>query len=215
MERSRVAIVIPAFNEAFSVATVIKSVSKYGIPIVVDDGSEDLTYEVASFSEAIVVRHSKNLGYDKALNSGFKKGYEIGVEIFVTIDADGQHNPELIKEFIDSIDKGADITIGARNRKQRLAEFIFGFYTFILYGIKDPLCGMKAYRLKVYLEQGFFDSLNSVGTQLMIFAVKKKYKVDQIAIHVKTREGKSRFGNLISANLKILSALLRVIFFVR
>ena len=151
MERSRVAIVIPAFNEAFSVATVIKSVSKYGIPIVVDDGSEDMTYEVASFSEAIVVRHSKNLGYDKALNSGFKKGYEIGVEIFVTIDADGQHNPELIKEFIDSIDKGADITIGARNRKQRLAEFIFGFYTFILYGIKDPLCGMKAYRLKVYL----------------------------------------------------------------
>lgn len=215
MERSRVAIVIPAFNEALTVAEVVKAVIEYGIPIVVDDGSSDDTSEAASSSGAIVVRHPKNLGYDAALNSGFEKANEIGVEIVITIDADGQHNTKLIKEFIDSIDNGADITIGARNKKQRLAEFVFAFYSFILFGIKDPLCGMKAYRMKVYLNQGFFDSLSSVGTQLTIFAVKKKYKINQIAIHVVGREGKSRFGNSILANLKILRALLKVIIFVK
>ena len=80
MDKHRVGIVIPAFNESATISGIVESVSKYGIPIVVDDGSEDNTAELSSKSGAVVTSHKRNLGYDEALNSGFKKVAEMEVE---------------------------------------------------------------------------------------------------------------------------------------
>jgi len=63
---------------------------------VVDDGSSDGTAKIAQGEGATVVSYSVNRGYDAALESGFCKAAEIGCELVVTIDADGQHNPDLI-----------------------------------------------------------------------------------------------------------------------
>ncbi len=207
MERSRVAIVIPALNESSTVAEVVRSVIAYGIPIVVDDGSKDRTYEEANAAGAIVVRHERNLGYDEALNSGFKKAKDLGVEFILTIDADGQHNSKLIETFIKSASLGIDVVIGVRNKKQRLAETLFGFYAFAFYQIKDPLCGMKCYTTKVYSDLGYFDSYCSVGTELVLFAARKKYKIFQINMKVKSRKDKTRFGNVLFGNWKIIRSL--------
>ena len=208
MDRSRIAIVIPALNESATIAAIVTAAKEYGIPIVVDDGSTDATAELAKQSGAVVVSHSINRGYDGALNSGFLKASEIGCELVITVDADGQHNPLLIQKFVDAIDAGADVVVGVRSRKQRLAEYIFAFYSSLRFGIKDPLCGMKAYRIAVFNALGHFDAYGSVGTELTIFAARNSYQIKQVLFDVRERQGKSRFGQVFAGNIKIFRAML-------
>lgn len=208
MDKCRVGIVIPALNESATIVGIVEAVVKYGVPIVVDDGSSDSTGALALNSGAVVVAHKDNRGYDEALNSGFNKAAELGSEIIVTVDADGQHDPLLIEKFIAEIDLGFDVVVGVRNKRQRFAEHLFAWYTFLRFGINDPLCGMKAYKTSVYAKLGYFDSYGSVGTQLMIFAAKRKYHIGQVSFKVRERADESRFGKIISANLKIIRAML-------
>jgi len=215
MDRSRVGIVIPAFNESATIAAVVALVGHYGMPIVVDDGSSDATAELAKYNGAVVVAHKRNCGYDDALNSGFIKADEIICEVIITVDADGQHDPSLIQHFIDEIDAGMDVVVGVRSRKQRLAEHIFALYTNLRFGIKDPLCGMKAYRATVYEALGHFDSYSSIGTELTIYAAKKGYRLSQIPFIVRERKDQPRFGRVLVANYKILRALVLSIWHVK
>jgi glycosyltransferase involved in cell wall biosynthesis len=208
MDKYRVGIVIPALNESATIVEIVETVKKYGRPIVVDDGSTDNTAELALKSGAVVVVHEVNRGYDAALNSGFKTGAKLDMQVFITIDADGQHNPELIQKFIEAIDSGADIVVGIRSRRQRLCEHLFAWYSSLLWGVKDPLCGMKAYRATLYNKLGHFDAYGSIGTELMIFAAKNGYQFKQIKFDVRERSGESRFGQVLSANFKILRAMM-------
>jgi len=207
MDRSRVGIVIPALNESATIETVVKATLAYGMPIVVDDGSVDNTLQLATDAGAFVVSHKKNFGYDFALDSGFIKAVELGAEIIITVDADGQHEPSLIQKFIDKIDAGSDIVVGVRNERQRFSEHIFAWYTSFYFGIKDPLCGMKAYRKVVYDSLGHFDSYRSIGTELMIFAAKNHFKFEEVLIEVLPRKGQSRFGHMLTGNYKIIRAM--------
>lgn len=208
MDRSRVAIVIPALNESATIANIVETVKRYGMPIVVDDGSTDNTADLVILAGGILVSHECNLGYDAALNSGFRKASEIACEVVITMDADGQHDPSLINKFIEHIAAGADVVVGTRDVRQRLAEHVFGWYTRNRFGIYDPLCGMKAYKIRIYQLLGHFDNYGSIGTELVIFAAKNGCQIDQIPLQVKKRKGKSRFGQAILGNLKIFRALL-------
>lgn len=111
-------IVIPAYNEARSIAQVIEEVKKE-IPeakiVVVDDGSTDNTSSLASQHGAIVLRHVVNRGQGAALQTGDEYALDKGAEIVVHFDADGQHQAEDIKKMIEPIRKGeADIVLGSR-----------------------------------------------------------------------------------------------------
>lgn len=215
MDKYRVGIVIPALNESATIAGIVIEVVKYGLPIVVDDGSTDKTAELAIQSGAFLISHEENQGYDAALNSGFDKAAELGTEIIITVDADGQHDPSLLQKFIDAIDSGADVVVGIRSHRQRFAEHLFAWYTGLRFGLKDPLCGMKAYRTNVYKALGHFDSYGSVGTELLLFAAKKGYRVGQIEFDVRDRSGESRFGQILSGNYKIIRAMILSIGFIK
>lgn len=208
MGRYQVGIVIPALNEAQTIAGIVESVKIYGLPIVVDDGSTDHTAKLAMQAGAVVISHPENLGYDFALNTGFKKAAEFGSEIIITVDADGQHNPLLIQQFINAMTDGADVVVGLRSQRQRFAESIFAWYTNFRFGIKDPLCGMKAYRITVYKALGHFDSYGSIGTELMTFAAKNGFRLSQISFDTRERKGPSRFGQVFTGNYKIIRALM-------
>ena len=99
MDKSQVAIVIPAFNEESTISNVVQSVTQYGVVIVVNDTSTDKTEQMAEGAGAILVNHKENKGYDGALNSGFAKAKELNCDIVITFDADGQHNEEYIQEY--------------------------------------------------------------------------------------------------------------------
>ncbi len=109
----RVSVVIPAFNEEKSIAHVIdtvKKVSNITEIIVVDDGSEDKTYELASqYDDVILLKHNKNKGKGSAMKTGLKK---VSNDIVLFLDADlseiNQYQVEAIIQPI--IDDQADIT---------------------------------------------------------------------------------------------------------
>lgn len=208
MDRSRVGIVIPALNESITIVDIIKVAGMYGVPIVVNDGSTDDTAALALQAGAVVVSHEANCGYDVTLNSGFRKASELGCEIIITMDADGQHDPSLIREFIAAIEGGADVVVGIRSHRQRFAEHLFAWYTWLRFGVKDPLCGMKAYRAKVHDLLGYFDSYESIGTELLIVAAKRGCRVSQIPFIVRDRKDQSRFGHMLLGNYKIFRAML-------
>ncbi|MBU2538878.1 MAG: glycosyltransferase family 2 protein [Proteobacteria bacterium] len=207
MERHRIGIVIPALNEAATIGWVVSNVLPYGVPIVVDDGSRDETGEAASSLGASVVRHPANRGYDQALNSGFSHAEALGCEYVITMDADGQHDPTILHEFIQALDNGADVVIGVRDRHQRLAEYIFAWVAAKKWGISDPLCGMKAYRINIYKELGHFDSYDSIGTELALYAAKNGKHIAQLPVKTRERIDAPRFGRRFSANRRILYAL--------
>ncbi len=84
---------IPAFNEEKSIAGVVLSAQKHAdVVVVCDDGSSDMTREIAERLGAVVVRHEQNLGYGAALQSLFKKARELRADVLVTLDSDGQHD---------------------------------------------------------------------------------------------------------------------------
>lgn len=207
MDRSKIGLVIPAYNEANTIFDVVKAASKYGQPIVVNDCSNDDTAKLALKAGATVVNHAINLGYDNALNSGFARANELGCKIVITLDADGQHNTQLIQKFIDTLEQGADVALGVRDSKPRFSEHLFALKTKAQFGIKDPLCGMKGYKIEVYQKLGHFDSYQSIGTELMLFAVKSKFVYKQIPFKVNKRQDAPRFGSAFKANVKILKSM--------
>ncbi len=208
MGRSRLALVIPAFNEAATVGPVVRGAALHGTVVVVDDASNDRTGALAQQAGADVVRHGQNRGYDGALESGFRRAAELGCEFVVTLDADGQHNTELIAHFAAALERGADLVLGVRDRRQRFAEHIFAWFTRARFGIHDPLCGMKGYRLALYKALGHFDSYGSIGTELALFAVRNGARFAQIPVATRPRADAPRFDWLLRANQRILRSLL-------
>jgi glycosyltransferase involved in cell wall biosynthesis len=209
MEKYRVAIIIPALNEAVTIAQIVKAVGTYGTPIVVDDGSKDATAIIAENCGAIVCIHDRNKGYDEAIQTGLNLAIKQEFEFAVTFDADNQFNATDIKKFIDKFYAGADMVIGIRNRNQRLSESIFGLISKYLWGIYDPLCGMKGYRLCLLHNYKSFHTYNSAGTELCLRIAKANYKISQIEVLINERMDKPRFGNFLSANIKILTSLIK------
>jgi glycosyltransferase involved in cell wall biosynthesis len=174
---------------------------------VVDDGSTDATGSLARAAGAEVIRHEVNRGYDSALNSGFARAAQLGFEYTITVDADGQHNPAQLAEFVRLLDEGNDLAIGRRDKLQRFAETIFAFVGRMCWGVSDPLCGMKAYRTDLYRAAGCFDRVGSIGTELAIRSIVSGCRFTQIAIKTGDRVDAPRFGRSLSANLRIMRAL--------
>lgn len=209
MDRSRLAIIIPALNEVKTIERLVRAVSPYGLPIIVDDGSSDDTAQTARNAGAATIVHQSNQGYDSALNSGFQRASEIGFTYALTMDADGQHDPTVISLFIDALENGADVVVGVRDHLQRITEHVFATYTKLRWGIKDPLCGFKAYRLKIYTKLGHFDSYGSIGTELLLYTARNNGRIVQIPIKTQARIDNSRFGNPLKSNIRILRALFK------
>lgn len=208
MKPVSVAIVVPAFNEAQAITAVVRELSAYGAPIVVNDGSTDNTGQLARNAGAIVVSHRTNRGYDKALASGLERAAAEGFDFAITADGDGQHIPIYVNTILHELARGADLVVGVRDRFQRFSEKLFSILSKRLWGISDPLCGMKGYNLSKLKYLGSLHSYTSIGTELLIRAVRSEWKISQIPIHTVDRKDQSRFGVGVYANWMILRAML-------
>ena len=111
---------IPAFNEENSIGSVIIKAEKYVDCIIIcDDGSNDLTGEIAKRLGAIVVTNKQNLGKGAALKKILKYCLKLNPNYIVILDGDGQHNPEEIPLIVSPLENGeADMVIGSRYLKQ-------------------------------------------------------------------------------------------------
>ena len=99
--KMKITVGIPAFNEEKNIAAIIIKLKKIADTVIVcNDGSTDSTSEIAQNLGVVVINHPKNLGYGAGIKSIFNKSKEIGSEVLVTFDGDGQHRLEDIKKVV-------------------------------------------------------------------------------------------------------------------
>lgn len=209
MERFKIAIIIPAYNESKTIAKVVNSCKKFGQVFVIDDASLDKTFLLAKKSGATVIKNSFNQGYDASLAVGFEFLKNYRFDFVITFDADNQFYSNELLKIKKLISKNIDLIIGERSRIYRISEKIFSFYCKFFFKINDPMCGVKCYNFKIFRDIGYFDRYNSIGTDLMFEFIKKKSRYKNIHLSVKERVGSSRFGNSISANIKIFTSFIK------
>ncbi len=212
MERFKLGIIIPVYNEQKTIRNIVKKSIKYGDVIIVNDGSTDNSIKEIQDLKIKIIKNDFNLGYERSLEKGFQFALKNNFDYIITIDADGQHDVRCIQLIIEDFKKGFDLVVGNRNKKNRLSEKIFSFYSKLIYNISDPCCGLKGYSMKLYAQQGFFSNFNSIGTQLTFFAKKKNYNISEFNLNVSNREDESRFGNILYANYKIFTAIIITFF---
>jgi len=111
-------VILAAWNESEMVGTVVKDLRDMNLNVlVVDDGSTDNTSEIAKEAGALVIRHETNLGKGQALADGYRYAFKEGYDAIVTMDADGQHDPQDVPRFFDAYDRtGIPVLIGNRIR---------------------------------------------------------------------------------------------------
>tara|TARA_B100000787_G_C16198415_1_gene302825 strand:+ start:7727 stop:8392 length:666 start_codon:yes stop_codon:yes gene_type:complete len=206
-------VVIPSYNEIKTLPKIIEGIIKKNIQvIVIDDNSNDNSFNMIKKYNIIIIRNKIRLGYEKSLNKGFKHANNKNYKYLLTFDADGQHNINDIERiFKKLVNKKNIIVVGERNKKQRIFENIFEVYTRIFFNIRDPLSGLKAINLekiKLYHKNIPF---NNCGTQLLLQCLIKKLKIGSINITIKKRYGKPKYGNILTSNLKIFFSLINFI----
>ncbi|MFN5708377.1 MAG: glycosyltransferase family 2 protein, partial [Planctomycetota bacterium] len=112
---------LPVYNELKNVNRVLDEVVRHADDVlVVDDGSTDGTSELLEHRRDIqLVTHDPNRGYGAALITAFDYAVTHGYELLITIDCDGQHEPQRIREFVAEYDRtGADLISGSRYLEQ-------------------------------------------------------------------------------------------------
>ena len=152
-------VIIPAYNEEGSVGKVVEKVKTY-LPqidaLVVNDGSGDLTSEIAQSKGAIVLNLPFNLGIGGAMQAGYQYAYEKGYDIAIQVDADGQHDPKEIAKLLKAFEENKmDVAMGSRflghsefksSLMRRIGIFIFSRVISMIVGqkITDPTSGFRA-----------------------------------------------------------------------
>jgi len=219
MEPSKLVVVIPAHNEQESIGKVISEIfalKRDLTVIVVDDVSTDRTPIIAAENGALVVSLLINKGYAGAIQEGMLAALELGADYIVTCDADGQHDPQSLISVVSTlVSNDVDLVIGYRAKCARLSERLYKLYYRFKFNILDPLCGLKGYRASLIREYGCFETFDSIGTELMLWAVLNGKSQLQAAVNIRERLDKPRFGGLLKANLRIFRSLLATTKYIR
>tara|TARA_B100000029_G_C17519103_1_gene939140 strand:+ start:564 stop:1445 length:882 start_codon:yes stop_codon:yes gene_type:complete len=194
----KITIGIPAFNEEKNIAKIITSLKKITDSIVIcDDGSSDMTSEIASELGAIVVKHKTNLGYGAAIKTIFEKSNDIQSDVLVTFDADGQHRIEDIQVVIDPIIKNeVDLVIGSRfldtksedmpnYRKVGIKIITKVTNLSIKEKLTDSQSGFRAYSKKALERISLTDEGMGISTEILIKASKLELGIAEVPIIVK------------------------------
>jgi glycosyltransferase involved in cell wall biosynthesis len=189
--------------------------------LVCDDGSTDSTCAIAESLGVTVIKHPKNLGYGSAIRSIFLKAREINSEVLVTIDADGQHKIEDIKEVIKPIVDGqADISIGSRfldkhDNAPKYRKLGINIITKVTNSslsekITDAQSGFRAYNNKVLQALTPSDSGMGISTEILIKSSSLGFKIAEVPTEIQY-EGDTSSQNPISHGTGVLLSTLKYI----
>ncbi len=200
----KITVGIPAYNEAKNIASILVELQDIADTIIVcDDGSTDSTASIAEKLGAIVIKHPKNLGYGAGIKSIFNKSKEIGSEILVTFDADGQHRIDDIKKVVEPIEKNnADIVIGSRfldNAKDRIPGYRkigINIITKVTNStlkekITDSQSGFRAYSKNLISKLNISDIGMGISTEILIKSSSMDFKIIEVPIVIKYDENTS------------------------
>lgn len=207
----KVIITIPAYNEEKTIRDVINKIrevmdqTKYCynyLILVVDDGSEDKTVEEATKAGACVFSHQENKGLAETFRTEMKVCCELGAEIIVHTDADGQYKAEEIPLLIEQVENSYDLVLGSRLKGSieympkinKIGNKAFSFVISLLtkQKITDGQTGFRAFTRKI-AEEITIISDHTYTQEQIIRAAQKNYSIKEVPISfAKRNDGKSR-----------------------
>lgn len=202
MESFRLAALIPAFNESKTIGKVVSATKKFCDVYVVDDHSTDDTYLQAELNGGCVIKNIGPNGYENALGFGYSKVSRMDYDFIITLDADGQHDPNYINSFLKhlTLENNISIIIAQRDRLPRLTEKFFSKITGKIFNIKDAFSGYKCYRVKHFLNYNFSDH-HLTGLNFLNLALAKNKNVITFDIKINDRSDQPRFGSSLISNI--------------
>ena len=187
-------VLICAYNEARHIEGVVRETLQQGPckVIVVDDGSEDNTEELAQRAGAFVLRNPKNLGKGASLKKGFELIWMSDCSAVIVLDGDGQHDPREIRRFIDAYSRThIPVLIGNRMADTRemplLRRFTNRFMSWILNRltgiyIADPPCGFRYYRTEVLPFIMSDEKRFAFDFDILVHAALRHIRIDSVRI---------------------------------
>jgi len=215
---------IPAYNEEKAIAKVVLLAQKYAdVVVVCDDGSQDMTSDIAQKLGAVVIKHEKNVGYGAAIQTLFEKARALNADLLLTLDADGQHDAREIPKLIQPIcDNKADIVVGSRFLQKSSGLPLYRRWgirvlTKMTNGSKqkgaltDAQCGFRAYNRKaidglVLDEQGM-----GVSAESLLKARALGLVVTEVPVEVRYRGLETSTHNPFKHGLSVVSTIIRVV----
>lgn len=189
----RVWVVIPAYNEKFSLAGIVDELKSENFSVlVVDDGSIDNTYELAKRKADFVIRNDKNLGKGMSLKKGIAYLLkEVEFDYLVTMDADGQHSPSELDKFLQEAEGGACFVVGNRMSNPigmpKLRVITNKFMSWLIsriagQRIPDTQCGFRLIKREV-LEKVKIETNNfEIESEILIKAARLGFPIKSIPI---------------------------------
>ena len=195
--KESLSVFFPAFNEEENIELVVKraleflpSITKHYEIIIIDDGSQDKTGEIADllsreYKEVSVVHHSSNCGYGVALQTGFKMAKN---DFIFFTDGDGQFN---IKELpkLASLIENADIICGYRIKRadplfRKVNARLYRLLLRIFFNLKitDINCAFKLFKQEVIQNLDFESSGALINAEILILAQKKSYTIKEVGV---------------------------------
>ena len=190
MKKGNIWVVIPAYNEEKLIGKVIKKTQRHiDNIIVVDDGSKDKTYDVAVRNRVNSLKHIVNLGKGAAIKTGCEFAIKNGAEILILLDADAQHDPDEIPNFLKNL-KGIAIVFGYRKPSKqmpfilRLGNWFINKATKLLYNLdlRDTQCGYRALTKKAYKKIRWIANDYSMESEMIANVGNKGLKYKEIPI---------------------------------
>lgn len=203
---------LPVYNECNYVEAVLDEVRQYSRHVlVVDDGSNDGTSDLlAARSDIRLVSHPQNLGYGAALASAFQYAARHQFEVVVTIDCDGQHEPQRIPKFVRAC-RGADIVSGSRYLKQYPGDseapaqrkWINQRVTAELnrrlgLNLTDAFCGFKAYRVEALGRLRLTETGYAMPLELWVQAARAELRIIELPVPLIYLDEKRSFGGVLN-----------------
>ena len=199
---------LPVYNEVRHVSRVLDEVSQYSPEIlVIDDGSTDGTAALlGARGDVQVVTHAENRGYGAALRSAFEFATQHGYEFLVTIDCDGQHEPQRIPDFVRAC-RGVDIVSGSRYLRrfsedseppaQRLwinQQITAELNRRLGLCLTDAFCGFKSYRVEAVNKLVLTENGYAMPLELWVQAARARLRIIERPVPLIYLDEKRSFG---------------------
>ena len=224
MARPRVLIAIPAYNEETTIGEVVRGVRQC-LPgndlLVVNDGSRDGTAEALASLGVPTATHYCNLGYGRAVQTAIKYALRGGWDALVTLDADGQHDPEQIHPMIEAFGQDRwDLLIGSRYVRardysdsppgRRLGMQLFSLLTRPVIGrrIYDTTSGLKIMSRRVFVPLTLWHFVD-FHAEAIVYLARLGYRVGEYPITVVARRhGVSMYSAVSSVSYPLKTLLM-------
>jgi len=185
--------VIPAYNNAGTVADVVRGVLRQGLPVlVVDDGSTDDTSGKLEGLDIRILRHERNQGKGRALKTGLEEARREGYRFALTIDADGQHDPDDIPALLEAAAERT-LVIGSRNiaadgmpQGSTFANRFSNFWFTVQTGRKlpDTQTGFRIYPLEDLPSLRLLTARYEAELTLLVFSAWKGLRLVPVPVRV-------------------------------